>query len=99
MKLIPSSHACVWKLFKNYALRVHPESPDPMKPIDFCCGPNDTTLARRRQFLKLSTLFSVAGALPLLQAGARAHAAEPDAPVRIGYLPLTDATPLMVAHQ
>ncbi|MDN5841941.1 MAG: ABC transporter substrate-binding protein [Alcaligenaceae bacterium] len=69
-----------------------------MKPIDFCCGPSDTTQARRRQFLKLSTLFSVAGALPLLQVGARARAAEPDAPVRIGYLPITDATPLLVAH-
>src|SRR5690606_18340137 len=75
-----------------------PKPPETMKPIQFCCGPNDTTLARRRQFLKLSTLFSVAGALPLMQVGARARAAEPDAPVRIGYLPITDATPLLVAH-
>ncbi len=53
----------------------------------------------RRQFLKLSALFTAAGALPLLQAFERAAAAEPDAPVRIGYLPITDATPLLVAHQ
>lgn len=69
-----------------------------MKLIDLCCGPDNNTLTRRRQFLKLSTLFSVAGALPLLQAGRSARAAEPDAPVRIGYLPITDAAPLLVAH-
>ncbi|MER1968614.1 ABC transporter substrate-binding protein [Castellaniella sp. GW247-6E4] len=69
-----------------------------MKLLDLCCGPEEGTLARRRQFLKLSSLFTVAGALPLLQAGRAARAAEPDAPVRIGYLPITDATPLLVAH-
>ncbi|WP_323011328.1 ABC transporter substrate-binding protein [Castellaniella sp.] len=68
------------------------------KPLDLCCGTPDSTLARRRQFLKLSALFTTAGALPLLQAGRLAHAAQPDAPVRIGYLPITDATPLLIAH-
>ena len=58
----------------------------------------DTTLARRRQFLKLSSMFTAAGALPLLQMQNVARAAEPDAPLRIGYLPITDATPLLVAH-
>ncbi len=57
------------------------------------------TQASRRRFLKLSALFTAAGALPLLQGFERAVAAEPDAPVRIGYLPITDATPLLVAHQ
>ncbi|MEO6958970.1 MAG: ABC transporter substrate-binding protein, partial [Burkholderiaceae bacterium] len=52
----------------------------------------------RRQFLKLSTLFTAVGALPLLQTYTRAVAAEPDAPVKIGYLPITDATALLVAH-
>lgn len=52
----------------------------------------------RRQFLKLSALFSATGALPLLQLANTARAAEPDAPLRIGYLPITDATPLLVAH-
>ncbi|HUH56011.1 MAG TPA: ABC transporter substrate-binding protein [Rhodanobacter sp.] len=55
--------------------------------------------ASRRRFLKLSAMFTVAGALPLLQGFNRVVAAEPDAPVRIGYLPITDATPLLVAHQ
>lgn len=54
--------------------------------------------ASRRRFLKLSTLFTAAGALPLLQTFQTAVAAEPDAPVRIGYLPITDATALLVAH-
>ncbi|TAL79001.1 MAG: ABC transporter substrate-binding protein [Burkholderiaceae bacterium] len=52
----------------------------------------------RRHFLKLSAMFTAAGALPLLQTYNKAYAAEPDAPVRIGYLPITDATPLLVAH-
>lgn len=60
--------------------------------------PIETTLARRRQFLKLSSMFTAMGALPLLQMHNVARAAEPDAPLRIGYLPITDATPLLVAH-
>lgn len=52
----------------------------------------------RRDWLKLSALFTAGGALPLLSAfNARAQA-EADAPVRIGYLPITDAAPLLVAH-
>lgn len=61
-------------------------------------GDFKATLQARRQFLKLSTLFSAAGALPLLQMASAARAAQPDAPLRIGYLPITDATPLLVAH-
>lgn len=50
----------------------------------------------RRDMLKLSALFTAAGALPFLRAyEARA---EENAPVRIGYLPITDSTPLLVAH-
>ncbi len=52
----------------------------------------------RRQFLKLSTAVGAAGALPLLQSAGRALADERDAPVRIGYLPVTDAAPLLIAH-
>lgn len=52
----------------------------------------------RREFLKLSALFSLGGALPLLESLRARAAAEPDAPVRIGYLPITDAAPLLVAH-
>jgi NitT/TauT family transport system substrate-binding protein len=46
----------------------------------------------RRDFLRLSALLTGSVALPQL-----AHAAE-DEPVRIGYLPITDASPLLVAH-
>jgi len=52
----------------------------------------------RRQFLKLSTAVGAIGALPLLQTAGRALAAEQGAPVRIGYLPVTDAAPLLIAH-
>lgn len=52
----------------------------------------------RRDFLKLSSLFSLAGSLPLLSQLEKAHAADPNAPLRIGYLPITDAAPLLVAH-
>ncbi|OPH81596.1 ABC transporter substrate-binding protein [Nitrobacter vulgaris] len=51
----------------------------------------------RRQMLRLSALLTASGALPLLKAyEARAEVA--DVPLRIGYLPITDATPLLVAH-
>jgi NitT/TauT family transport system substrate-binding protein len=52
----------------------------------------------RREWLKLASMFTVAGAAPLLGALNARAAATPDAPVRIGYLPITDATPLLVAH-
>ncbi|SIT82082.1 ABC transporter substrate-binding protein [Pontibaca methylaminivorans] len=59
--------------------------------------PYEDSLFSRRDILRLATLLTAAGAAPLLQARA-ARADEPDAPVRIGYLPITDATPLLVAH-
>ena len=52
----------------------------------------------RREWLKLAALFTASGALPLLSALNARAATEPDAPVRIGYLPITDAAPLLVAH-
>jgi len=52
----------------------------------------------RREMLKLASLFTVAGAAPLLSAfNAQAQPAA-SGPVRIGYLPITDAAPLLVAH-
>lgn len=51
----------------------------------------------RRDFLKLSALFALSGSLPLLQACQDNFAKQPNAPLRIGYLPITDATPLLVA--
>lgn len=48
----------------------------------------------RRHLLKLSGLLAGTAALPV-----RKLRAQPaDAPVRIGYLPITDAAPLLVAH-
>lgn len=54
----------------------------------------------RRDLLRLGALSSAAVAAPLLAAGeARAQSFKgDDQPVRIGYLPITDATPLLVAH-
>ncbi|NVZ11379.1 ABC transporter substrate-binding protein, partial [Allochromatium humboldtianum] len=51
-----------------------------------------TTLDRlRREFLRLSALLTAATALP-------AWAAPADDAVRIGYLPITDSSPLLIAH-
>lgn len=59
--------------------------------------PTEDFLFSRRDIVKLSALLTASGALPLLNARkARAQAA--DEPVRVGYLPITDATPLLVAH-
>ncbi|TDG02700.1 ABC transporter substrate-binding protein [Paraburkholderia guartelaensis] len=52
----------------------------------------------RREWLKLASLFTVAGAAPMLDALNARAATEADAPLRIGYLPITDAAPLLVAH-
>ncbi len=54
----------------------------------------------RRDMLRLSALTTASVAAPLLSAGAaRAQGTRgDDQPVRIGYLPITDATPLLVAH-
>ncbi|MHB0766174.1 ABC transporter substrate-binding protein [Stutzerimonas sp. NM35] len=52
----------------------------------------------RRDILKLTSLLTAAGAFPLLASLQARAASDPDAPVRIGYLPITDATPLLVAH-
>jgi len=57
----------------------------------------NTSEFNRREMLRLSALFTAAGALPLLRSY-EARAQETDAPLRIGYLPITDATPLLVAH-
>lgn len=59
--------------------------------------PTEDSLFSRRDVLRLSALLTAGGALPFLNARA-ARAQDPDAPVRIGYLPITDATPLLVAH-
>jgi len=49
----------------------------------------------RRSLLKLSAFMAAGGVAPLLRPTAALAA---DEPVKIGYLPITDATPLLVAH-
>ncbi len=64
------------------------------------CASSDCCGLTRRDVLRLSALTAAGVASPLLAAGdARAQAFKgDDQPVRIGYLPITDATPLLVAH-
>lgn len=60
-----------------------------------CCGMN------RRDFLKLTGLFttSLSAALATGSLSSSAIASSEDQPVKIGYLPITDAAPLLVAHE
>jgi NitT/TauT family transport system substrate-binding protein len=64
------------------------------------CASSDCCGLTRRDMLRLSALTAAGVAAPLLAAGdARAQAFKgDDQPVKIGYLPITDATPLLVAH-
>lgn len=59
--------------------------------------PTEDFLFSRRDIMKLSALLTASGALPLLNAR-KARAQGSDEPVRVGYLPITDSTPLLVAH-
>ncbi|THF67327.1 ABC transporter substrate-binding protein [Pseudothauera nasutitermitis] len=65
-----------------------------------CATPDCGCGLTRRDFLRLSALTSAAVAAPFLRAGdALAQSARgDDVPVKIGYLPITDATPLLIAH-
>ncbi|MBB3211860.1 NitT/TauT family transport system substrate-binding protein [Herbaspirillum sp. Sphag1AN] len=68
--------------------------------LHLCKSSNCDCGMSRRDFLQLSALSSAALAAPLLFAhDAQAQTFKGDnQPVRIGYLPITDATPLLVAH-
>jgi len=72
----------------------------PRDPIHICASSDCDCGLTRRDFLRLSSLTLAGVAAPLLRAGdAQAQAAKgDDVPVKIGYLPITDATPLLVAH-
>lgn len=59
--------------------------------------PTDDFLFSRRDIVKLSALLTASGAMPFLNMR-KARAQSDDEPVRVGYLPITDATPLLVAH-
>jgi len=58
-----------------------------------------TEYLTRREALKLAGLLTVAGAAPLLSAFNAQAQGKPDDPVKIGYLPITDAAPLLIAYQ
>lgn len=68
--------------------------------IHICAASDCDCGMTRRDFLRMSALASAGAAAPLLFAGdARAQAFKgDDQPVKIGYLPITDAAPLLVAH-
>jgi NitT/TauT family transport system substrate-binding protein len=68
--------------------------------IHICASSDCDCGMTRRDFLRMSALAGAGAAAPLLFAGdARAQAFKgDDQPVRIGYLPITDAAPLLVAH-
>jgi NitT/TauT family transport system substrate-binding protein len=71
------------------------------KPLHICTSSDCDCGMTRRDFLRMSALTTAAGAAPLLFAGdamARQAPKGDDQPVKIGYLPITDATPLLVAH-
>lgn len=74
----------------------------PRRPWQHVCASSDCRCdgsLSRRDWLRLAGLGGAALS-PLLRAGdamAQANKGD-DAPVRIGYLPITDATPLLVAH-
>lgn len=65
-----------------------------------CASPACDCGLTRRDMLRLSALTGAAVAAPFLSAGdAMAQGFKgDDQPVKIGYLPITDATPLLIAH-
>ena len=71
------------------------------KPLHICASSDCDCGLTRRDFLRMSALATASVASPLLFAGDAMAQQGPkgdDQPVKIGYLPITDATPLLVAH-
>ncbi len=70
------------------------------RPFHLCASSRCDCGITRRDWLRLSALSATGAASALLSAGdARAQAFKgDDQPVKIGYLPITDATALLVAH-
>lgn len=66
----------------------------------FCLSSNCGCGFTRRDWLKFAALSTVASASPLLRAGdvMAQNFKGDDQPVKVGYLPITDATPLLVAQ-
>lgn len=74
--------------------------PRPDLPLHLCSSLACSCHLTRRDILRLGLLTGAAALSPLLAAGDARAASFPgeDQAVRIGYLPITDATPLLVAH-
>ncbi|MFT3760578.1 ABC transporter substrate-binding protein [Thauera sp.] len=72
----------------------------PVSRPHICQSPACGCGLNRRDFLRLSALTGASLAVPMLRAGdaAAQSARGDDVPVKIGYLPITDATPLLIAH-
>jgi hypothetical protein len=71
----------------------------PSRSLHICQSSDCDCGMTRRDFLRLSALTAASVAAPLLSAGdALAQGSGSDVPVKIGYLPITDAAPLLVAH-
>lgn len=71
------------------------------QPLHICASSDCDCGLSRRDFLRMSALATASVASPLLFAGDALAQQGPkgdDQPVKIGYLPITDATPLLVAH-
>ena len=77
----------------------HPASSESLPYRHLCASSQCDCGITRRDWLRIAALAGAA-ATPLLRAGdARAQSFKgDDVPVRIGYLPITDATPMLVAH-
>lgn len=76
------------------------ETNPPGQSSPHICMPECDCGMTRRDFMRLSAMSAASVAAPLLSAGdAMAQQFKGDnVPVKIGYLPITDATPLLVAH-
>jgi len=73
----------------------------PTRPLHLCASSDCDCGMTRRDFMRVAALTAAGAASPLLfanQAMARQGPKGDDQPVKIGYLPITDATPLLVAH-
>ena len=70
------------------------------KKVHICASSDCDCGMTRRDFLQMSAMATAGAAAPMLFAGdAQAQNFKgDDQPVKIGYLPITDATPLLVAH-
>jgi NitT/TauT family transport system substrate-binding protein len=77
-----------------------PPNADAGRPLHLCASSRCDCGLTRRDMMRLSALAGAGIAAPFLRAGdAQAQSFKgDDQPVKIGYLPITDAAPLLIAH-